>query len=150
MRLGREGEWGGGEEPRFKGSRRSSLRLRGAVRLVISVSGLSGTRCPLAIFWAVISVAVFPIQGHAFRTHAHVSKERFKIFPPSVANRDASSAVTRISRCVGVRAALDHRGPAPILPRVSLVRIENVLLGWHGLTFFGRGQEPRAVSGFGG
>jgi hypothetical protein len=76
-----------------------------------TVSYLLGLRGPLAIFWEVAKVVVYSLKGKAGRALAHIGKEVFERFQPSVADRNAPTAIASIPFVVGVEAPAFHVSP---------------------------------------
>lgn len=86
-------------------------------------------RGPDAVTRLVVAVGVQPLYGVAFRARPHVGAERLEAVAPSVAHRDASSAVILKRSCTRVEAARFRGAPRTILACVELSVREVAIAG---------------------
>lgn len=70
------------------------LTLRIALVPRSTICSLLFVRCPSAIFWAVWSVVIDPIQRESNRTISHIRKEILERINPSFTNHDSPTTVS--------------------------------------------------------
>ena len=100
------------ESAQFRQNRRFILNaFNGNYSHVAPIESLILPRTPSAIFGRIVSIIVRSVNRESLRTLAHVFDESGETVAPSLAYRDASSAVIFERLIFGIKAALFHVDP---------------------------------------
>lgn len=90
-----------------------------------TVPALFKTVCPTAVAWLVIAVVVDSFDAQTFWPIPHVGQEGLK-YPPSIADRNSTTAVILKISVLGIGASLNHAEPGAInrgaVPAVAPVK----------------------------
>lgn len=81
--------------------------------VISPVVRLFSARCPSAVRWLVVSIAVDPVKRAAFWPFSHIAKKILKV-SPALAHSNSTPAVNSISSGFWVRASLDHSDPCAV------------------------------------
>ena len=85
--------------------------------LVVGLLNWSG---PTAVVRFVVPVVVFPVERMASGwSRSHIRDEVVKR-SPTVTNSDSTLSVIGITRCIGIRATVEHSSPDSVFRQVGL------------------------------
>lgn len=98
--------------PRTVGLDKNQLKSARTAPAAAIICLLFGGR-PSAILWSIRAVVVDTVKRHPARRMPHVGEEIGEL-KPSLANGDASPAVTGVGGVIRIDAATDHLAPAVV------------------------------------